>query len=270
MCYNGYYCKLTKVSMNKYLEDFNHESIISAIGKLAFRDISTNYKTILVFGLFMPAIVYSCIIIFTTIAGEFILAWFIFTVSWFLWIILLAWQSTALSIYKKYSHFIGVNDNKKSIDMTVNVIKEAKKWVAFHDYGENDDENIYSNSAIKDLLIKKLNSKKEFEVSMIFTKTRGEIDKLPLVKELENWKDANPKSSSKVIIKPISSELIDKDDIHYKINDTGHAFLTKHAPEEKQREFEYFTPYALKPIKKVNKCLEFHDRTIAANQSCKS
>ncbi|MBE8182797.1 MAG: hypothetical protein HAW61_04670 [Candidatus Portiera sp.] len=154
-----------------------------------------------------------------------------------------------------------MNDNKKSIELTAKVVKESKKWVIFYDYGENDVYNIYNNSEIINSLISKLEGKELFEVSLIFSKPEEDVAKLPLVKELLKWRDKNKKSQNKVFIIMGQEELSNEHEYHYKINDTGSAFITKHSPGENNREFKFFTPDAIRPVKKIDECLYFHNES---------
>lgn len=260
--------------MNKYLEDLNNKPkrydvyeikklAFNALRQFAFSRFSINTWVFLSFTLIVPLI--SWIISWVLVGEElginkFDLMLFIVAGSCS-WVALASTHIAILSMYSISDYYSGSNDNEKSIMITSNVIKESKKWIAFYDYGENNKDNIYSSELIRDLLIDKLSAKKPFEVSMVFTKGKKAVDKLFLVKELRKWEKNNKKhlNLNGSSIKLAYAKSSNKHDTHYKINDTDYAFLTKHRAEDQNRSFEYFTPYAARPIEKINRCLVFHN-----------
>ncbi len=249
--------------MREILEDYSKGSWISKSKKyLLSSDVFFNAWGIALFLILIPIVLYWLIFSYTYMPQGVILWMFSVTLSGCLWITCATLQVTSLSRYSMTSYFSGVNDDDKSVTMTAHVIKNSNKWVAFYDYGEEDKDNIYSSEYIKQLLIDKLSGEEPFKVNMIFAKPKSEVAKLDLVKALDKWQAKHKKSSAGNVL--ITYKPKDKHDTHYKINDTGHAFLTQHAPGAKNREFEYFTPRALRPISKVNKCLDFHNRTLTA------
>ncbi len=172
----------------------------------------------------------------------------------------------------QYAHansYSGTNNDRKSVELTSRIIKESNKWLIFYDYGENAPKNIYSNIEIRDLLLEKLNGDQQFHISIIFDKPADSVRELSLVKELLEWRDTHKESLNKVFIIPNAASSSGKHaiyDTHYKINDTGYAYLTQHKEGDKRRNYTFHTPYAGRPIDDIDDCLDFHNLVMENNQ----
>lgn len=246
--------------MIENLKDIDRKHIYAKREKvLGFQ--ATGLRTLLIFVVAIPLA--SFLIHNLLIDGKPMIAVVILSLSigGILWIGRCCLHLAQLSIYAN-SYYRGVNDNNKSIEFTYDVVKRAKQWVVFHDYGENHLGNIYNNHKISNLLLAKLKKSKSFQVSIIFADTGDAVRETVVVKELLKWKEKNIGASDQVSIAVETDNLSDTHEEHYKINDTGYAFITQHEKGENNRKFSFFAPEAVGPIKQIDECLHFHNRII--------
>lgn len=257
----------------KYSEDLS-ESRIASFGKKLSKYSALNAWTLLAFWVVIPGVVLglyyllnpgNAVLLFTGIA---------ISIGGSLWFLLCTIHIHLLLRYFYSSCYNGTNNDTKSIELTSNVIKKSKRWVIFYDYGESSPNNIYSNDQIRDILLEKLNGEQQFHISIIFAKPAESIKELNLVNDLLEWQDAHKASPNKVFItsdaansKLMGSSSADEFKGHYKINDTGYAYLTQHDEGDKRRKYKFYTPYADRPINNIDDCLDFHNCMIEANQN---
>ncbi len=246
--------------MSEILQDIDRSSVDTKREK-AFSFRATSLQNSLIFAVIIPLII--VVLLYSATSGIPLIDLVLVSLSIgaVLWIVRCSWNLVVLSRYAN-SHYRGINDDGRSIALTSDVVKKADKWVAFYDYGEADANNIYSSHEIQKSLLNKLDGESPFTVSMIFSKPKEDVDKLSLVQVLNKWQDKNHGSTNKVSIMFVSKKISKECEEHYKINDTGSAFITKHDLGASNREFKFFTPDAMRPVKKIDECLSFHNKAV--------
>lgn len=256
----------------KYSIDLSRSRIASFRNKI-FDNSALSPWVLLVFFVILPVIIFTTFPNWVPEAPVAYLAMFAVVLGFIPWYILCAVHAYFLLQYAGYARYGGTNNDRKSVELTSKVIAESNEWIIFYDYGENTQKNIYSSSEIRDLLLDKLNGADKFRISIIFSKPAASVKELSLVKSLLEWQAANKESPNKVLIRSDvtnSIEGLSMHDMHYKINDTGYAYLTQHKEGERRRKYTLYTPYAGRPIDDIDDCVDFHNLVVEKNQKTMS